>query len=202
MLCFLSELLQHPGEAQAEQDTLPFPAERNAAAEDWHIKFLRCCQRENSSIPQTCPPPSMAVRHNHEQAHPESWLQGCCGGHSSALFPLLGTHSSHCDSSQDLQPRRETAEGNAGAELLPMAMLWKGVVVTRWHWESDTVDYPRTISKWLAVIRSRWQWDSGITVIYTEKITKSYMPLATGMDRHYRYAAAMLSMARMVQELW
>lgn len=51
MLCFLSELLQHPREAQQEQDTLPFPVERNAVAEDLHIKFLRCCQRKNSSIP-------------------------------------------------------------------------------------------------------------------------------------------------------
>lgn len=92
MLCFLSELLQHPREAQAEreQDTLPFPVERNAAAEDLHIKFLRCCQRKNSSIPRACLLPSIAVKLSHDQAQAENWLQGRCGGTQFCSPPITG----------------------------------------------------------------------------------------------------------------
>lgn len=134
---------------------------------------------------QQCPPdlspPALLWTSAMTERH-KSWSQRRCGGHGSALPPLVGHTAPVVTSPTICSLRRESPEGKPAAELLPMAMLWKEVVVTRWHWESDTVDYLRTISKWLAVIRSRWQWDSSITVIYTEKINKCYMPLATGMD--------------------
>lgn len=196
MLCFLSELLQHPREAGHP----PFPRWEEC-----------CCWGLAHQIPEMLP--------KEKQQHPPSLCPTKQCWSSAMTMPsqrsdcraLWGTQLCSAPTARDAQlllwlltaslPRRESPEGNAAAELLPMAMLWKEVVVTRWHWESDTADYPRTISKWLAVIRSRWQWVSRITVIYTEKINKCYMPLATGMDRHCRYAAAMMSMTRMVQVL-
>lgn len=105
MLCFLSKLLQHPREAQAEreQDTTSFPlGERNAAAEDSHIRILRCCQRKHSSIPQTCLPLGITVNLGRDQAQPERWWQGRRGG---VLLSCCATMHSSCGGfSCNLQP--------------------------------------------------------------------------------------------------
>lgn len=70
MLCFFNTHGKCRQRASRTPSLSPW-GERNAAAEDLHIKPPRCCQRKNSSIPWTCLPPSVILSLGHAQAQPE-----------------------------------------------------------------------------------------------------------------------------------